>query len=214
VLKEGEVACFQIDYASPRTNANVPSSFVFGLRNNRPVWRTVSNSKAFTTHWAEDMRMDKFGDWDLVMNSILSYPRWSTWHHLKACIEAKKRRKGSKLQWILTIAIFYCTCHASERSWEVCACYLETDELEPIRASTREITSLETITAKASCAECGRSIQPRKALEFANNRDRQPRTLTCDECCQLIAKCGMHYLECPCSVCGLESMVERVVGLA
>jgi hypothetical protein len=209
VLKEGEAACFQIRYASSRIVTSIPVHIVFGLRKNRPIWRQVWLDEAFATHWAEDMRMDTSGDWDLVSDSELEF--FHALRQISVSVEARKRLKRGRLQWTLTIAIFSCTCDASRQSSEVCVCYMKADGLKPIRSPAKKTVPSEVIAAEISCAECGRSIRPREALGFANNRGGHSQTLACDECCQLIAKSGIHYLECPCSVCGLESRVEGVV---
>lgn len=146
--------------------------------------------------------------WSLQEESALS-------DSIVVLTSAKKRLVDGRLEWAIAIKVFRCHCGRAQWNRDSCICDLYHRKWRRLGRQGPE--GLEC--GGSICAACKRHILLVQAppciccachtAPVAEKEIERFQRWVCDECKQLVDQAsGMHYLECPCSVCERDSRSE------
>lgn len=213
-LAEGEISCFRIIYG--KTFERIAFDIVVALRNNRAVL-IIPLQEAFSKDWVQELESENSDEWNLSGDHDLQI-----FKDVSIRTDAKKRFVDQQLLWTLNISILRCLCRATP-----CACHTMGSPFRHLQCfcnacvARRERTRLDHSKSCCCCACWSQEKSTRPDCqcppEFFHEEglEKGRRTL-------IQRGTGLHYLECPCKICELESKViilgaefvaERTVSL-
>jgi hypothetical protein len=135
---------------------------------------------------------------------------WRLFDTIMVQMDARKKMKDGKLQWAIFMKVFECTCGVPLGMRTECICdmwYLKGSRLG--RAGPDGVTCQGLV-----CSSCKQLVlRPPGCVCLICKPDadfeQRIRDSVCDKCKRLVQNgSGLHYLECPCSVCEQESKSE------
>lgn len=210
-LDEGQVAGLRLQYQKHENDLTRYETIpiILGMRKGRPVVALASETDVFRRHWADELRSNTSGEWDLV-HDFYNGTNYDT----TVQVEAKKKRVGmtgeKKMEWTIVIKVARCTCDSSSsdtRDDSECRC-LDYKKLYRPDFATKPDTNPINHDLRP-CIKCFQAVTE-------TNIWLQRRLRVCRDCryamieeLQLVDEVsGLHFLECPCYTCEHESKIE------
>lgn len=156
----------------------------------------------------------QFKGWSLREDSALGYG-------IVVLTSGKKRLVNGRPEWAIAIKVF--RCHCGRAQWKRDSCICDISFLKWRRLGRQGPEGFEC--GGSVCTACKRHILSVRAplcichachpAPVEKEEIERFQRWVCDECKQLVDQAsGMHYLECPCSICERDSRSETFSPLA